>query len=96
MKTLQLTFDTLSCNDESHRIKGYEVLQKILPNVTVRKQAKALPLFNTLPCNDESHRFKGNEVLQTMLNNVVTVKKHCKAFILFNTLSYESYEYSVL
>ena len=47
-------FNTLLCNDESHRFKEYEVSQKILDNnVTVRKYAKAMLLFNTLSCNDD-------------------------------------------
>ena len=27
-----LMFNTVSCNDESHRFKGYEALLEILPN----------------------------------------------------------------
>ena len=37
-----LLLNTLSCNDESHRFKGYEVLQTMLNNnVTVKKHHKA-------------------------------------------------------
>ena len=57
------------------RLKGYEALQKILPNnVTVRKHAEALLLFNTLSCGDKSHRFKGYRLLQKILLNNVPVR----------------------